>query len=125
MTGIGGPGGVGPKGPVTDPQGVGPSDGAGEAHGSEATTSAGAAGSTQAAQEAQRTGAAAGLQGIDALAGEIAAGRLTPKQAVDHLVEAAGAQLDAAERTELRELLNDLFANDPHLRNLIDGIGRP
>jgi hypothetical protein len=124
MTGIGGPGGVGPKGPVADHSSgaTGASDAAGEVHGNEASSSTSAA---RGPQEAQRSGAAAGLQGLDALAGEIAAGRLTPKQAVDFLVDAAGAQLEQAERAELRELLDDLFANDPHLRNLIDGIGRP
>jgi hypothetical protein len=118
MTGIGGPGGVGPKGPI-EMGGVDGAEGAAGAQGA-AELSGGEAAHASAAQ---RTGAAAGLQGMDALAGEIAAGRLTPKQAIDYLVDAAGAELAPEDQVELRELLGDLFANDPHLRGLIDQLG--
>ena len=60
---------------------------------------------------------------MDALAAEISAGRLSPKQAIDALVEAAGAQLEPADRLELREMLAELFANDPHLSGLVDRLG--
>jgi hypothetical protein len=119
MTGIGGPGGVGPKGPV----GTGGVDGAEGAAEAAEVGGGEAAHASQSNQAAQRTGAAAGLQGMDALAGEIAAGRLTPKQAIDYLVDAAGAELAPEDQVELRELLGDLFANDPHLRGLIDQLG--
>lgn len=60
---------------------------------------------------------------IDALAADLAAGRLTAREAIDRLVEAtAGPGLDPAERAELRELLRDLIANDPHLGDLIGRI---
>lgn len=120
MTGVGGPGGVGPKGPISDPTAAEAADEVGgneAAASSEATSQAGQAGA------AQRASIAAGLHGMDALAGEISAGRLTPKQAIDYLVDAAGAGLEPAEQTQLRELLSDLFANDPHLKNLIDQLG--
>lgn len=126
MTGIGGPGGIGPKGPAAGPGGLGSASDAEAATGAEATSAAAggeAAHAAQAGHAAQRTGAAAGLQGMDALAAEIAAGRLTPKQAVDYLVDAAGAGLEPEERVELQELLGDLFANDPHLQSLIANLG--
>ena len=56
---------------------------------------------------------------VEALAAEVAAGRLTQREAIDRLVEAtAGPGLDAAERADLRELLTDLVANDPYLGGL-------
>jgi hypothetical protein len=69
---------------------------------------------------------AAGTTGASdalALAAEIAAGRLTQREAIDRLVEAtAGPGLDATERAELRELLTDLVANDPYLGGLVGRI---
>jgi hypothetical protein len=60
---------------------------------------------------------------IEALAAEVAAGRLTPREAIDRLVDAtAGPGLDATERAELRELLTDLVANDPYLGGLVGRI---
>lgn len=56
---------------------------------------------------------------LEALAADVAAGRLTQREALDRLVEAAaGPELEPSERAELRELLRDLVANDPHLRAL-------
>jgi hypothetical protein len=101
MTTIGGPGGIGgPKGPG-GPEGP-----------SEIDDVAGDAPVEQAP--------AAGPPGDAlALAAEIAAGRLTPQEAIDRLVDAAaGPGLDAAERAELRALLTDLVANDPYLGSL-------
>jgi hypothetical protein len=107
MTGIGGPGGIGgPKGPG-GPGDVGAPDEVGDAGEVRDVGDVGAA----------AAGAIAPGQ-LDALAGEIAAGRLTPKEAIDRLVEQAGAGLPAPERAELRELLTDLVANDPHLAAL-------
>lgn len=66
---------------------------------------------------------AARASDIEALAAEVAAGRLTQREALDRLVEAtAGPGLDAAERAELRELLTDLVANDPYLGGMIGRI---
>lgn len=60
-----------------------------------------------------------GASDVSALACEIAAGRLTQREAIDRLIEAtAGPELDATERAELRELLTDLVANDPYLGGL-------
>ena len=103
MSTIGGPGGIGgPKGP-SGPEGpdeVADVDDIG-------------------VDEATATKAAGELQ---AMAADIAAGRLTAREAVDKLVdEIAGAQhLGASERAELRELLTDLVANDPYLQSLTD-----
>src|SRR5688500_15643925 len=101
MTGIGGPGGIGgPKGPTgpTGPSEVdGPDDVADVA-------------------DVERAAGAGRAADIDALSAEVAAGRLTAREAIDRLVDAtATAEMDATERAELRELLTDLVANDPYL----------
>jgi hypothetical protein len=103
MSTIGGPGGVGgPKGPG------GPSD----VDGPEELDDVGSLDSSTAAR-------AAG--GLEAMASEIAAGKLTPREAVDKLVdEIAGTdELGATERAELRELLTDLVENDPYLQSIV------
>lgn len=103
MSGIGGPGGVGgPKGPggPTGPDGPDDVDDVTDVSGPDRAAPAG---------------------NLDALAADIAAGRLTPQQAVDRLVdEIAGSQaLDATQRAELRELMADMIANDPTLSALV------
>ena len=114
MNTIGGPGGIGgPKGPG-GPEG--PSESSEISHTSHTHDVVGEA----PIEQAQGAGPA---NDIEALAAEVAAGRLTPREAVDRLVDAtAGPGLDAAERAELRELLTDLVANDPHLGALIGRI---
>lgn len=105
MTTIGGPGGI--SGPAGAARPDGPSEIA------------------EVAGEApvEAAGATAPVTDLDALAAEVAAGRITPREAIDRLIEAtAGPGLDAAERAELRELFNDLIANDPHLGSLIGRI---
>jgi hypothetical protein len=60
---------------------------------------------------------------IDRLAADVAAGKLTPKEAIDQLVEAtATPDLSAAERAELRELLADIVANDPYFGGLANRV---
>lgn len=110
MSTIGGPGGIGgPKGPGGPDGPDGPDD-------IEGPDGAGPADRADAATAAQRTDRASGASDIDALAAEVAAGRITRQEAIDRLVEAtAGPELGAAERAELRELLTDLVANDPYL----------
>jgi hypothetical protein len=102
MSSIGGPGGIGgPKGP-DGPGGVEDVDDVGDV-----------------ADVADVGGAAGVAPGqLDALANEIASGRLSPREAIDQLVAQAGADLPAGERAELRELLTDLVANDPYLAGL-------
>jgi hypothetical protein len=105
MTTIGGPGGIGgPAGPARpdSPSELAEVAGDPPVDGAEATATA---------------------SDLDALAAVVAAGRLTPREAIDRLIEAtAGPGLDPAERAELRELFNDLIANDPHLGSLIGRI---
>lgn len=110
MSSIGGPGGIGgPKGPSGPTGPDGPDDiadvDAGD--GIEGATAARAAGE------------------LEAMAADIAAGKLTAREAVDKLVdEIAGTdQLGAAERAELRELLSDMVANDPYLQSLVGRAG--
>jgi hypothetical protein len=116
MSSIGGPGGVGgPKGPG-GPDRLG---GAGEVGDTADVGDVGAAGEVgggAAIEQAAR--AAAGS--LEALAADIAAGKLTAHEAIDRLVDdiAGTEQLDATERAELRELLTDLVANDPYLAGL-------
>lgn len=108
MASIGGPGGIGgPKGP-TGPEG--PDDVA------EVADAADAGGVERAAQTAH-------APDINALIGEIAAGRLTAREAIDRLVDAAATpDMDASERAELREMLTDLVANDPYLSGLANRV---
>jgi hypothetical protein len=106
MTSIGGPGGIdGPKPPGGPDRPAEIDDAIVDAPGLRAT------------------GRAVEPGEIDALAAEIAAGRLTPREVVDRLVRAAaGHELGATERAELRELLGELVAHDPHLGALIGRI---
>ncbi len=106
MSSVGGPGGIGgPKGP-SGPEGPDGPDDVGDVGGDTAI-------------EGARAARAAGE--LEAMAAEIAAGKLTAREAVDKLVdEIAGSdQLGAGERAELRELLTDLVANDPYLSSLV------
>lgn len=114
MSTIGGPGGIGgPKGP-DGPDG--PDD-------IEGVDGADATAGTEAAADVQQAAATSGTADIDALAADVAAGRLTRQEAIDRLVEAtAGPELGAAERAELRELLTDLVANDPYLGALANRV---
>lgn len=54
---------------------------------------------------------------LQALAGAVQAGQLTPHAATHALVEdiAAGGEFDPTRRAELVELLTDLVTNDPYL----------
>jgi hypothetical protein len=78
-----------------------------------------AGGSDAAAAPAHRAVAAST---IEALAAEVAAGRLSSREVtrelIDRLVETAGG-IGVAERAELRELLLDLVTNDPTLGGLV------
>lgn len=118
MSPIGGPGGIGgPKGPggPTGPEGPeGPED-------VDQASDVADVGNEARVSSATAAKAAGGLE---AMASEIAAGRMTPREAVDKLVdEIAGTdQLAAGEKAELRELLTDLVANDPYLQSLVGRI---
>jgi hypothetical protein len=105
MSTIGGPGGIGgPRGPGGPDGPLDIDDVAGDAP----------------VEQAQGV---TGASDVEALAAEVAAGRLTPREAIDRLVDAtAGPGLDPAERAELRELLTDLVANDPYLGSLVGRI---
>ena len=117
MSTIGGPGGIGgPKGP-DGPDGLSDIEEGDVAAGGVAGKAA-----VEHAPLAQVAGAGA-TGDLQSLAAEVAAGRLTPHEAIDRLVEAtAGPGLDASERAELRELLTDLVTNDPHLGALVGRI---
>jgi hypothetical protein len=100
MSTIGGPGGIGgPKGP-------------GGPEGPEDVANVG---------DVADVGDVAPTGDLDAIAADLQAGKLTPHEAVDKLVDqiANGTDLGPADRAELRELMSDLVANDPHLGALI------
>jgi hypothetical protein len=106
MTSIGGPGGIGgPKGPT----------------GPDRPDAADDVSDVGADTGVERASAAVPTTELDAIAADIAAGRLSPREAVDRLVDqiAGTEQLPAADRAELRELLSDLVANDPYLAALV------
>jgi cell division GTPase FtsZ len=111
MSTIGGPGGInGPKGPG-GPREI---DDVADAH---------AASETSAAASTAASAAPAAGTDVQALAAEVAAGRLTHGEAIDRMIDAmAGPELDADARAELRELLSELVANDPYLQALADRI---
>ena len=105
MSTIGGPGGIGgPKGPG----GPGDVDGAGE------TGDVGDVADVDTAGATERVGPSE----LDALASDLAAGKLTPREAIDQLLAKAGVGLPQAQQAELRELITDLVANDPYLARL-------
>jgi hypothetical protein len=112
MSTVGGPGGIGgPKGPrgpqgPEGPEGIDDVDDVGDVRD---------VGDVAAASAAQAAG------GLEAMAADIAAGKLTAHEAIDRLVsEIAGSdQLGSTEQAELREMLTDLVANDPYLQSLV------
>ena len=102
MSTIGGPGGVGgPKGPG----GPDAPDGPEEVGGAESAE-------------------AAAPGDFEAIAAELAAGKLTAQEAVERMIDeiAGHADFAAADRAELEELLGDLVANDPYLASLVGRI---
>ena len=106
MSTIGGPGGIGgPKGPTGPdaPDDVGDVGDVGADHAVDATTRAAPTGD------------------LDAIAADLAAGKLTPHEAIDKLVDqiAGSDELAPSDRAELRELMSDLIANDPYLKALV------
>ena len=117
-SGISGAGGAGgPKGPS------GPAD-VSAAEEPEATVEAG----TPLEVHAARAAAAGGVDtgGIDQIAADLDAGRITGREALDRLIDEAvpgEMELDEAERAELREAMAELIANDPHLAALAARIG--
>ena len=108
MAGIGGPGGIGgPKGPSgpSGPGGPGGPDGPDGPDGLD------------------ELGPPIRTSDIDILAKEVAAGRLSPREAIDKLVDAtATPDLSTEERSELRELLSDLVENDPFFTNVTNRV---
>jgi hypothetical protein len=109
MSTIGGPGGIGgPKG-ARGPAGP---------EGPDEVQEVGDAGHAATVEAARATRAVGELE---AMAADIAAGKLTAHEAIDRLVaEIAGtAPLDTAERAELRDMLADLVENDPYLQSLV------
>lgn len=111
MSTIGGPGGLGgPRGPG----GAGGPDGPEGPDGPDDVDEVGDVGGADGLAEAAQAGAAK----LDALAADIASGKLTAREAIDRMVAEAGGDLPAAEQAELRELLTDLVENDPHLAAL-------
>lgn len=114
MSGIGGPGGIGgPEGPG-GPDGP---DGPDGASGIDGIDGPDGPGGIEGADGPSDTA------DIDRLAAEVAAGRLTPREAIDQLVEAtATPDLSPTERAELREMLTDLVANDPYFGGLANRV---
>ncbi|HEY1557300.1 MAG TPA: hypothetical protein VGF94_20830 [Kofleriaceae bacterium] len=114
MSSVGGPGGVGgPKGPG----GIDRADAATETDAAGEVDPHAGAGSIEGGQRAAPSE-------LDRIAADVAAGKLSAREAVDRMVDQmAGSQhLEPAERAELRELLAELVANDPYLSGLLGRI---
>jgi len=102
MTGIGGPSGIG------GPQGPGGPDGPEGPEGPDGPAGPSELGTTDP---------------LSALAADVAAGRISPEAALDQIIDQTiSPDLGPAERAELRELIADLVATDPHLAALLDGV---
>src|SRR5262249_6541490 len=116
-SGISGAGGAGgPKGPGD----------VGDVSEAEASVEAGTPLEVRAARAAAAGGVDTG--GIDRIAADLDAGRITGREALDRLIDEAvpgEMELDEAERAELREAMAELIANDPHLAALAARIGAP
>lgn len=128
MSAIGGPGGIGgPKGPggPDSPDNVEAEDGVDQPHATSEATTLSRLDAPAAGAAAAPTGAASATSDIDRLATDLRAGRLTPREAMDRLVAqmADTDTLPPADRAELRELMNDLLGNDPHLAALVGRLG--
>ena len=108
MAGIGGPGSIGgPKGPG----GVGGPDGPEGPDGPDGP------------DDVASVGGAVTTDPLSALAADVAAGKLTPQAALDQIIDQTiSPDLAPAERAELREMIADLVANDPHLASLLGGV---
>ena len=125
MSGINGPGGpTSPSGPggVTDSAAA---DGAMATDGTADASTTNFAGQVRnASAEASAASTTQAPSSVDVLAAEISAGRMTPNQAIDVLLDqAAGPDLPVQQRTELRELLTDMLVNDPHFAELSRRVG--
>src|SRR5690242_16001279 len=108
-SGIKGPGGAGgPKGPGD----------VGDVADAEGAVETGAPLEANAARAAAPGGAVADASGIDRIAADLDAGRITGREALDRLIDEAvpgDLGLDDAERAELRAAMAEMIANDPHL----------
>jgi len=109
MSSVGGPGGIrGPKGP-DGPGAIGGPDEASE---------------LDAPAEVDRGTATGAPSELDRIAADVAAGKLTARDAVERMVDqmAGSEHLAPTDRAELRELLAELVANDPYLSGLLGRI---
>ena len=69
------------------------------------------------------TPAATGVASSDplaALAADLSAGKISPHQALERLIDSTMHDgLSAADRADLREMITDLADNDPYLKSLL------
>ena len=67
--------------------------------------------------------AATGVAGNDplaALAADLSAGKISPHQALERLIDSTMHEgLSAADRSDLRAMITDLADNDPYLKSLL------
>ncbi len=110
----GGPGGIGGASGIGGVQGAGEIDGARELDGASELDGARATDGTRAVADAK----------LDQLAAAVDAGQVSPHAALEQLLESSMASnLPEAQRAELRALVTDLAASDPHLRALLAKLG--
>ncbi len=128
MSTIGGPGGIGgPKGPA-GPNSVehgGALEGPEKAGETEAEPHVAGTPAAAAGTAAQPTTPLTSPANLDRVAADLRIGRLTPHEAVDRLVADVvdGDAMTASDQAELRELMTDLLAHDPHLAALVGRLG--
>jgi hypothetical protein len=104
--------GIGGSGPIGGPRGAVGAEGIGGAEGAGEALSLGAASGTS------------GATGIDRLAADLQAGRISADEALAQLVaEAIPGGLEGLDRADLQAVLDDLVATDPYLASLATRLG--
>ena len=118
---------------------IGPSDGAGGITGPSNVDNSAEAGevaeltggrdvgelaATSAGRQVDGAAAVGAARDVEQLAAAIDAGSVSPSAALEQLIDGSiSSDLSAAQRAELRELVIDLAASDPHLASLLARLG--
>jgi hypothetical protein len=114
-SGISGPGGGPPAGPIDA------TSGADAAAGTE-RAGASLAAEVERLRDTQGAAPAAGVD-LPRLAADLDAGRVTGDEALAQLIAELGAGLPELDAADLRALVADLVASDPHLAALAEQLG--
>ncbi|MEZ4368642.1 MAG: hypothetical protein R2939_20550 [Kofleriaceae bacterium] len=102
----------------------GPIDGIGGVGGASSAPELDAADAASAVDATAATEATTGAGALDALAAAVEAGAVSPQQALEQLLdERLAADLEPADRAELRAMILELAEADPYLAGLLGRLG--